>query len=303
MASSRKKAEKKSSKRWWWTGILAVITLAFLVKPVHNWYSESRLTTPFIEIREGQPEPKEPLPRELLCTAEYLGQFSSHSCLDVPIRDIVKQLSVYNDTLASAWEQAKGLEIDVILQEHHSADGAISPMVERSQRAIEHILDWGRYSVVAMEGNDLSEITEEGLFHLQRAFVDARGIRVGDVEVRNMVSWYIETNGVTRYARSHPDVHIFGCEMRSLLDAHACFVTGMGYRPGQDSLLDNLAMVLSFSRSQMALAKTILELRASGQKRAAIVIGALHGPEIEAMLRKLKIRSDMYLTTRVEDVH
>jgi hypothetical protein len=277
------------------------VLLVVIAKPVIREYGEYRRTMPFISITGTEHVDPDSLPRGLILTEDYLAQFEGLPCLASKLENIRQNIPIWNAFIDSAWNQADGLTIDLLMQEHASELTPVSKGIERSQHAIEKILERERYSVVGFEGNDIPKINEASLRTYTRNLMSSLGLSPIEGDVVAITRDYIAQNGGTRYAQRHPDVHLFGCEAESLLSANSCFVysfKGLRYARGQDPLMDNLVDALEFCRSEMALAKTILELHRLGETRGAIIIGSYHGPAMEGMMKLLRIRGTIYNTAR-----
>lgn len=221
------------------------------------------------------------------------------------VKEVLTKLPDYKVLFDKAQKVAKGLQIDVILQDHGEADQQArkDPRVIKSQLKVFHALTYGNYDVVALEGFDIDPITLDGLAHqdLEHNF-KVFGTKGSLEQAREALRQDFAIWGGMKYLIQSQSLKGMGIEYyplnqlhRKVLDDEISHVKGLKVNLAIEDL-HNLGDKLSLLRSKLAVVKTVLKLRETETTRGVIVIGYGHAEDISKILQHLHISSNFFLT-------
>ncbi len=199
------------------------------------------------------------------------------------------RLPTYEAEFANLAKVADGVYIDVILQAHDflgASEKEVS-LARRSQARILRQLERGQYDLVVIEGQSLDRLTHDAIRAQVIQYAREMGVDlyIGQYEAGYRAGLPLDAG--LSYMEQHPDRWVAGGEDPDLNQLHDRLLNGEfpGHGP-----MDSLSVKMRITRSIIPLTRTINLLHRSRQHRAALIIGAAHGPEMEHLMRTIGIR-------------
>ncbi|GEM_PF-6822975 len=217
------------------------------------------------------------------------------------VDDLRIKLSMFKGALQYVSDRSKGLDIDVVFQEHASlANDSYQPKEENvllSQGRIFNLLCKQNYDVVADEGSPLEPLTfETSVEAVVRYAVKHGQTSIDREKIRQVIRENLPIDAGLHYATEYPNKIVIGSEDESLNALHALILTNqedLVNLLGQQKY-DGLNAVLSITRSDIAIAKLVVKLRKEHKTRGAIIIGAAHYSRMKEIITRLGVASTFY---------
>lgn len=226
-----------------------------------------------------------------------LGQFADEPGLAARVLAVRQRTWQYERLFqrADSLGQALDLTVDIIGQIHRYDQETEAEHLEMlaSQRRVYHLLDSLDYELIGSEGTSREKITIDSLTVTIRRSLDF-GFGTADSSVVVQVAEiYRQDDGVLAWLWDHPTSHVVGVEDHSLNQLHGAVINRVwrGQHPSLRTWLTWYVFEgnLSRLRSEMALAKTIVAMAASGYHHGVIVIGTGHAADFIGLRKKYHV--------------
>lgn len=245
-------------------------------------------------------------------TSDLLDHLGGNAEINEAVPVVRSHLEAYNDLMKGAWQLPTDASIDVVLQMHEPPVDTVNAEIDRKVRESHartiRILRQLHPDVLAIEGLPLDTVTPTTLFLSLRDYHRLHRNGVTDDEITGQVERIYRVDPAVAYSNTRSDLVTVGAEMLELNELHTG-VIGMIFlrnRPhAQDSLTsaqmnyaDSANVVLTSTRSIVAVGRLVRAMTAHHAKHGCLVIGADHGHDIPIIFRDAGIHGRVFDTTR-----
>lgn len=229
------------------------------------------------------------LPHELPLSAQDLRVLPDTGYFGAVLARSEERLSGYRQDLQNLPKMSAGAAVDVILQAH-TFPGMTVEMenhVRKKQGAIFRQLQHGQYDLVVIEGQSLDRLTPQAIKQQVMRITREMKAPLSSVEYDLFFQQELPLDAGLRYMVEYPNRTVAGGEDPDLNMLHDTLLNG-GFEGIAAS--DTLSEKLRIMRSIIPLTRTLKLLHQAHGRRAAIIIGSAHGPELQALMQSAGIR-------------
>lgn len=228
-------------------------------------------------------------PATIPLTTEDFRVLPDTGYIDLLTSRVEGRLPAYEAEFANLAKVADGVYIDIILQAHDffgASEKEVS-QARRSQKRILHQLERGQYDLVVIEGQSLDKLTRNAIRAQVMEYAREMGMPIYPLQFEQGYKMGLPLDAGLTYMEENPDRWVAGGEDPDLNQLHDRLLNGEFSSLGP---LDTLSVKMRITRSIIPMTRTINLLNRSRQHRAALIIGAAHGPEMEHLMRTIGIR-------------
>lgn len=217
-----------------------------------------------------------------------VARFCTDSLIGQPARRVEYQLPKYQQLLATAdsLSQFDHYRIDLIGQWHwqQNQNAVEKKKMYQSQRRVFKLLDSLQYQVVGTEGMSVNPITINMLRDTVVCLMKQAGQVTTPDAVNFMLGSWIRTDGAFQYLQLHPDIRLVGYEDEALMELTHRYYQLLHSPAGLHFLsraqeFQDLGIAIRQARTEIALARMIVELHQANLRCGVIVMGIAHAAD------------------------
>lgn len=213
---------------------------------------------------------------------------------------LAEQPALNSFVVTQSRQNHKGVTLSIVFGRHYYSatnheEDAVDPLALDSQKQITGFLSTLQPRLLAVEGFT-GDVSAEGMVNtvfalntdLAKAFdspLQPRSKYVRDVDRR------LRDYAAYQYTKKHPEVVSMGIENQALLQFNVLTTQHLSkYRE-----FDDLVAASTQARNEYALAVMLASIKAKGLTTGTMVIGADHGPDLVALTKRWKVKTNFYL--------